>query len=88
MKPLIAKTQTEHKLYQLQAEWNHSSGKARLAIAQSIQDHPEWDIEIGINGPQLKTSLQLAQEIATQTPPKSNLSLVKALSHQSPNKSC
>lgn len=72
--PLIAKTQAEHKLYQLQAEWNHSSGKAKLAIAQSILDHPKWDIKIGIDGPQFKS---------TQTPPKSNLSLVKALSDTS-----
>jgi hypothetical protein len=74
MNPLIAKTQAEHKLYQLQAEWQRSFGKARLAIAQSILDHPEWNIEIGDDGPQLKS---------TQTPEKSNLSLVKALSDQS-----
>jgi hypothetical protein len=74
MKPLIAKNQTEHKLYQLQAEWNHSNGKARLAIAQSILDHPEWNLEIGTDGPQTKTS--------TQTPPRSNLSLVKERTHE------
>lgn len=74
MKPLIAKTQTEHKLYQLQAEWQRSFGKARLAIAQSILDHPEWNLELGTDGPRAKTS--------NQTPEISNLSLVKQLSHQ------
>jgi hypothetical protein len=80
MNPLIPKTQTEYKLYQLQAEWQRSFGKARLAIAQSILDHPEWDLEIGADGPRLKT--------ATQTAEKSNLSLVEALSNPSLSKNC
>ena len=67
-------SQAEHRLYQLQAEWNNAT-RIHQIIAQDIANHPEWNLEIGTDGPQLKKF--------TQTPPKSNLSLVKTLSHQS-----
>jgi hypothetical protein len=74
----------EHRLYLLQAEWRAAT-LALETIAKDIARHPEWNLEIGIDGPQAKTSLRQAQDIATQTPQKSNLSLVKALSNPSLN---
>jgi hypothetical protein len=63
----------EHRLCLLQAEWRAAT-LALETIAKDIAIHPEWGLEIGINGPQAKTS--------TQTPEKSNLSLVKEKSHE------
>lgn len=66
-------SQAEHRLYRLQAEWN-SATRIHQIIAQDIAAHPEWNLEIGSNGPQPKTS--------TKTPEISNLSLIKTLSNQ------
>jgi hypothetical protein len=72
----------EYRLLLLQAEWKGAT-LALETIAKDIARHPEWNLEIGVNGPQVKTSHRQAQDIATQTPPKSNLSLVKALGNPS-----
>lgn len=64
MKPLIARTNAEHKLYALQSEWAIANDTARKAIAASIQDNPQWEIEIGSAGPQFK-NLQNAPESPT-----------------------
>jgi hypothetical protein len=54
MKTLTPITQAEHRLYTLQSEWN-SAIRIQQLIARDIAEHPEWGLEIGAGGPQLKT---------------------------------
>jgi hypothetical protein len=68
---LIATTPAEHKLYSLQAEWRLLNEHGQACIEAQIEEHPEWGIEVGLNGPQFRAS--------SNSLPESNLSRVKRL---------
>ncbi len=45
-KVIIAKSEAEHRFFDLQAQWAIANPKAKQSLSNTIASHPEWGIEV------------------------------------------